>query len=94
MADVRRLPTAIAENWAWQLAAACREMDVARFYHPPGERNAPREDRIAEAKAICRDCPVSANCLTHALQTREPYGIWGGHSEEERAAMLGLHSLR
>jgi WhiB family redox-sensing transcriptional regulator len=25
---------------------------------------------------------------------REPYGIWGGLSEDERARILGVHSLR
>jgi WhiB family redox-sensing transcriptional regulator len=25
---------------------------------------------------------------------QEPYGIWGGRSEDERAAMLGVASLR
>ena len=25
-------------------------------------------------------------CRTHALAVREPYGVWGGLTEEERAA--------
>ena len=94
MADLRRLPGAIVEHWDWQLGASCRGMDVGHFYHPPDERNAAREQRIKQAKAICRPCPVIAECLDHALRVREPYGIWGGHSENERAALLCVQSLR
>jgi len=94
MADTDRLPDPLAEHWQWQLAAACRGMDSEHFFHPPDERNAAREKRIAAAKAICRSCPAVQSCLDHALQVREPYGIWGGLSEDERAGLLGLESLR
>jgi len=41
---------------------------------------------VATAKAICAACPVLAQCREHALKTREPYGVWGGMSEEDREA--------
>lgn len=94
VADTRRLPGAVVHEWDWQLAAACRGMDSSRFFHPPQERNAARLERIAQAKAVCRSCPAIAECLTHALKVREPYGIWGGASEDERAVLLGVASLR
>jgi WhiB family redox-sensing transcriptional regulator len=94
MTDLRRLPRATVEHWAWQLDASCRGMDVGHFYHPAAERNKAREQRIAQARAICQQCPVIAECLDHALRVREPYGIWGGRSEDERAALLGVKSLR
>ena len=37
---------------------------------------------------ICRGCPVSAECLEWALETRVRYGIWGGTTERERRRML------
>ena len=43
---------------------------------------------------MCGTCPVIAQCLAHALAVREPYGVWGGRSEDERAKLLGLQSLR
>lgn len=41
----------------------------------------------AEAKAICRLCPVQAQCLTYAVNNGEKFGIWGGRSERERRRM-------
>ena len=62
----------------------CRGLDSAVFYHPDGERGQARELRVANAKAVCAACPVARQCLEHALKAREPYGVWGGLSEEER----------
>lgn len=94
MSDNSGSPTPLAQDWEWQLQAACRGMDSAGFFHPPGERRGARARRIEAAKTICQACPARAACLDHALRTREPYGIWGGHSEAERAELLGLRSLR
>lgn len=67
--------------------AACRSMDSDVFFHPEGERGTARAQRIANAKSICMSCPVRVACAEHALRVREPYGIWGGLSEEEREAI-------
>ena len=84
MADLSRLPGPNADFWDWQLHSACRGLDSDIFYHPDGERGASRERRVATAKAICAACPVLAQCRDHALKTREPFGVWGGLSEEDR----------
>lgn len=88
MTDVRRLPGPVAEVWDWQLEAACRGLDSSVFFHPEGERGAARERREANAKAWCARCPVRQPCLELALDSREPYGVWGGLGEAERAAAL------
>lgn len=87
MADITRLPGPNADLWDWQLEAVCRNMDTSVFYHPDGERGVARERRVAQAKAICATCPVLVQCREHALTVREPYGVWGGLSEEERDAL-------
>jgi hypothetical protein len=33
---------------------------------------------------ICAGCPVRVECADYAVRAREPYGVWGGLSEEDR----------
>jgi WhiB family transcriptional regulator, redox-sensing transcriptional regulator len=88
MTEVRRLPAPRLGDWDWQVRAACRGIDTANFYHPENERGPSRTKRELRAKAVCSGCPVIENCRRWALSTREPYGVWGGLSAEEREAML------
>ena len=41
-----------------------------------------------QAKAVCKRCPITDECLRWALDNRERYGIWGGKSEYERRLIL------
>lgn len=92
MSDVRRLPPPREGDWDWQLRAACRGTDTATFYHPENERGPSRSRRERQAKAVCARCTVVEHCLRWALRTREPYGVWGGLSVEERERMLARQS--
>jgi len=92
MAEVRRLPAPREGDWDWQLHAACRGLDTSNFYHPENERGPSRARRERQAKAICAGCPVIANCRQWALAAREPYGVWGGLSAEERELVLQRRS--
>ncbi|EID81762.1 MULTISPECIES: WhiB family transcriptional regulator [Rhodococcus] len=69
----------------WQHRASCRGTDTNMFFSLDGERRSGRARRERAAKQICQDCPVLTDCRAHALTTTEPYGIWGGMSEAERA---------
>lgn len=42
---------------------------------------------ILEAKATCAGCPIRKECLEWALE-REPVGIWGATTPNERSAIL------
>ena len=88
MTSIARLPGPVMDLWEWQYDGACRSADPTMFFHPEGERGAARRRRVEAAKAICAECPVLQRCREHALTVREPYGIWGGMSEEERAAEI------
>jgi WhiB family redox-sensing transcriptional regulator len=81
------LPGPVADLWEWQLDGSCRSRNPEVFFHPEGERGPSRRNRDRAAKAVCLDCPVLQNCRTHALQVREPYGVWGGMTEHERDDM-------
>ncbi|HTY70798.1 MAG TPA: WhiB family transcriptional regulator [Actinomycetes bacterium] len=88
MADLSRLPGPNADLWDWQLRGACREVEPSVFFHPEGERGPARLARDRAAKAVCARCPVIDACRTHALAVREPYGVWGGMTEDERERLL------
>ncbi len=61
--------------------AACRGHDTAVFF--------PVSDSLAgEAKAICATCPVAEACLDYALATRQPDGVWGGLTGQERHRLI------
>jgi WhiB family redox-sensing transcriptional regulator len=89
MAEISRLPQPIADHWDWQYQGACRTLPSEMFFHPDGERGPRRRNRENAAKAICATCPVLIQCREHALAVQEPYGIWGGLSEEDRLAIIG-----
>lgn len=38
----------------------------------------------ADAKAVCAGCVVRDECLRHALEHGERFGVWGGLTERER----------
>jgi WhiB family transcriptional regulator, redox-sensing transcriptional regulator len=84
MAELSRLPGPNADPWDWQLLGACRRADPDVFFHPDNERGPRRRNREAAAKAVCHRCPVMVECARHALSVREPYGVWGGLTEDDR----------
>lgn len=88
MAETSRLPGPVADLWDWQFQGACREHGSEVFFHPQGERGSARRNRDAAAQAICATCPVVKQCREHALQVREPYGVWGGLTEDDREAIF------
>ena len=53
------------------------------------QERAGRRNKTAntQAKRVCLACPVRKECLNAALSMREPYGIWGGTTPEDRAGL-------
>lgn len=81
---------------SWTDEAACKGMSPELF-HPtipcdqPNGDCAPDDGTVGptsafyeEGKAVCRLCPVSGICLEFARNTRQAYGLWGGHTPLER----------
>jgi WhiB family redox-sensing transcriptional regulator len=65
----------------WIVKAACKgKTDL--FFAPAGERREARERRERQALALCRNCPVLADCAEYAQTSNEGgsenNGIWGG----------------
>lgn len=69
----------------WRHRAACKSEDPELFF-PVGDTG-PALLQIAKAKAVCRRCPVQAQCLNWALTSGQDFGVWGGLSETERRAV-------
>lgn len=64
---------------SWQDDAACVGVDPSLFFPERGKT-------AREAKKICAECVVREECLTFGVETRQPYGVWGGMTERERRA--------
>jgi WhiB family transcriptional regulator, redox-sensing transcriptional regulator len=69
----------------WRHKAECRTEDPELFF--PIGTSGPALAQIAEAKAVCRRCPVRRECLAWALASGQDAGIWGGLTEDERRAL-------
>ena len=94
MAEISRLPGPVADLWEWQFDGSCRRADPDIFFHPEGERGPTRRRRDEAAKAVCVSCPVLQQCRSHALIVREPYGVWGAMTEDEREREYARTSSR
>ncbi|MBB5153349.1 WhiB family transcriptional regulator [Saccharopolyspora phatthalungensis] len=42
---------------------------------------------LDQAKSLCADCPIKAECLAGALSRGEPWGVWGGEIFERGAVV-------
>jgi WhiB family redox-sensing transcriptional regulator len=64
----------------WAAKVLCADVDPELFFPSNG-------DPAIEARHVCGQCPVTAECLAYALTNQEEYGIWGGLDPEERKAL-------
>lgn len=80
----RRSVQPFLSQWEWQHDGSCLTEDSEIFFFSDGERGEFRKRHELKAKEICASCTVISDCRAFALEVREPYGIWGGLSEEDR----------
>ncbi|MBK8731237.1 MAG: WhiB family transcriptional regulator [Tetrasphaera sp.] len=73
-----RRSTAWVQDWARLGSCATADPDTL-FVQGRAQRS---------AKQICRGCPVIAECLADALDSRIDFGVWGGMTQRERRALL------
>lgn len=59
--------------------AACRNHPTPEIFFPT-----PAHHGTADAKAVCRGCPVREPCLLDALERNLQDGVFGGLSTYER----------
>lgn len=73
---------------SWADRAACDVSAAPLFFAADNERGEAKHEREALATAVCATCPVRAECLTYAVDTRQYAGVWGGTTESQRAHMI------
>lgn len=67
----------------WKRSGLCTQGDPESWFVSGAAQHTPA--------AECRRCPVIAECLAYALDTRTEHGVWGGQTERERRALLARH---
>jgi WhiB family redox-sensing transcriptional regulator len=75
----------VADSMDWRHRAACRD-EPGELFFAVGS-SGPALLQIAEAKTVCRRCPVTVQCLDMALSMGLDHGVFGGMSEDERRAL-------
>jgi len=72
----------------WADEAACVGHNAELWFpSEPGNPHRRREvygPATARAIRICKSCPVIEQCLSHALEHEERFGVWGGTTPQDR----------
>ena len=80
MTAITRLGTTEATP-DWE-QALCAQTDPELFF--PEGVGAQIVIATTQAKRICAQCSIRRGCLSWALATGQPAGIWGGMDKEDR----------
>ena len=75
----------VATDLDWREHAVCRSEDPELFFPMTAGRGSCAI--TDEAKKVCGRCPVASACLEYALASGEDWGVFGGHTAEERRAI-------
>jgi WhiB family redox-sensing transcriptional regulator len=84
----------IHEQWEWQHEGACVGESTEEFFLDYNLRGVAKRKKEIKAISICNSCPVKMQCLEHALNTPEVYGVWGGMTEEQRNTILRKRGVK
>jgi WhiB family redox-sensing transcriptional regulator len=84
----------IHSNWEWQEEGVCRSFETNTFFLENSLRGKKKSQKEKIAVSICNTCPVKMQCLEHALNTPEIYGVWGGMTEEQRHQILRKRGIK
>lgn len=75
----------LGEPAEWTLDALCAQVDPELWFPDKG-------GSTGDAKRICMECPVRAECLQYALDHEEIHGVWGAKSYRERLSLRPITS--
>lgn len=71
---------------SWADHALCIEHPEIQWLPKRGRGAQPPDARanLAAARAVCEQCPVTAQCLSEALGNWDTVGIWAGTIDADR----------
>jgi WhiB family transcriptional regulator, redox-sensing transcriptional regulator len=72
----------------WRLEALCRGLAPEHWFPAGEEGNKVTKRDYDQARLICDRCPVEKACLDEAISREDLFGMWGGKTPRERAAMM------
>ena len=75
----------------WMSRALCRLLPLSEvdeiFFPINGRSHADKHvygQKVAKAKAVCKSCPVIADCEQYRATLHAEHGVWGGRDELDR----------
>lgn len=71
----------------WKLRAHCRDADNSEDFFPEAGDGGLESPAALAARGMCLRCPVRLDCLEHALNRPETFGIWGGLTPRQRTKL-------
>lgn len=72
----------------WVMDAICPQLDPELFFPEKG-------NQAHNARKVCLQCPVRAECLDFAIRTNQQHGVYGGFSDRDRDSLKrGRNPLR
>lgn len=77
----------------WRDRAACKGISIDVFYFESDDENRNLKKQTDKAKAFCKECPVSKECLSYALNEDIKFGVWGGFTSRERGSLRRMFQL-
>ena len=85
--DSSRGPSGGPDDQNWRNNAACKDIDINKFYIGRGEKIS------QDVASACASCPVGKECLDYALEYEE-YGYWAGTNPVQRSKMRRQLGIR
>lgn len=72
----------LLESPLWMAQAKCADADPEDFFTHPEDRS--DTERVKRAIAVCRMCPVQAECLKWAYEINDGFAVLGATTAKQR----------
>jgi WhiB family redox-sensing transcriptional regulator len=84
---------AMANGVDWRVFARCQR-EPSTFAIIENDKGEEPSYPTADQALCCHLCPVRTVCLQHALDAREPAGVWGGMTTYQRGLLTRVRARK